>query len=94
MSTALRFSAPAGSSWLPWIVSTGRPTFRLGSAKLTRLRAIMGEGGRRRARPGAAVTAAAAVALRSRAARRQALRPPRLPALASARQRQRKLTPC
>ena len=38
MSTALRFSAPAGSSWLPWIVSTGRPTLRLGSAKLTRLR--------------------------------------------------------
>ena len=34
MLTADRFSSPAGSSWFPWIVNTGMPTFRLLSSKL------------------------------------------------------------
>ena len=35
---AANAAAPAGSSWLPWIVKTGSPTLKLGFSKLTCLR--------------------------------------------------------
>jgi hypothetical protein len=40
--TADRLSAPAGSSWLPWIVKMGRPTRMWGSRKLAVLRVHSG----------------------------------------------------